>query len=659
MATDNTFGNVRRDSLPLSQFLRTSHTLYAADPVRYLRPVIRFVAELHQHGQYHGALLPSCFMIHTSGEVDLAFLKARSGTADSLERPSYYPHRAATSFEEAKSHDLEALAGVFHYIIFDQAPPSPERRIRSLKMQPEANGWPPAFIDLLDRILNQRDQAQPTLVELSDSLEKVEASLTATPELSPASTPEATPPAAEAAPVTDTASPAPESQGATAQEATAPAPAEPTLAPAPGVLPPPPAPPAPSWSLLPVTLPNAMVSRDYSVEVSPLLGNDWPTTSHVEVLSGMPAGLSLDDQIRISGTPTGAGDHSVNLRFHLKDQPPGRPASLERTLSLIVNPDPQSLWKNLPSDPDGPFAKSDTDTAALEGGPFTVLAASIRGRSHAHVGSYRDDDFSMSWWKDTSWYVLAAADGAGSAKFSRRGSQLACEAVKEHFNRYFNSADPAPLESFVAEWAAAPDNPSLDYQVKRELYTQFGTSVLAARKAIEDQAASVNATARDFHTTLICTLLRPLPAGDWFIAAFSIGDGGAAIIGVPGDEPCLLTRPDGGDFAGQTVFLTMKESTTNPEALMARIRTAIVPSFEALILVTDGISDPRFDSDALLADPSAWRGLWKEIRTVLPDGTPPAEGAKALAAWMAFHSPGHHDDRTAVIAYPPSHPCQP
>jgi serine/threonine protein phosphatase PrpC len=402
-----------------------------------------------------------------------------------------------------------------------------------------------------------------------------------------------------------------------------------------------------------------MVGRDYTVEVSPLLGNDWPATNHVEVLSGMPAGLSLDEQNRISGIPSSAGDHSVNLRFYLKDQSPGRPSSLEKTLSLIVNPDPQSLWKNLQSDADGAFAKPDTDTAVLEEGPLTVLAASIRGRSHAHVGSYRDDDFSMNWWNDTPWYVLAAADGAGSAKFSRRGSQLACETVKEHFNRYFNSAAPAPLDGFVAEWAAALENPSLDYQVKRELYTQFGTGVLAARKAIEDQAASVNATARDFHTTLICTLLRPLPGGRWFIAAFSIGDGGAAVIGVPGDEPCLLTKPDGGDFAGQTVFLTMKESTTNPEALMARIRTAIVPSFEAVILVTDGISDPRFDSDALLADPSAWRGLWQEISTALPDGAPPAERAQALASWMAFHSPGHHDDRTAVVAYPPSPPSQP
>lgn len=385
----------------------------------------------------------------------------------------------------------------------------------------------------------------------------------------------------------------------------------------------PPAPPPPS-----MRLPNAMVGREFSASLDEFLGQ--PTA-----LSELPAGLEIQDGI-LAGTPETAGEFEIVLRWQAD-------ASTDRTAAITINPDPRSLWKNLTSDESADFWKPDTATASLSDGPLFVIGASTRGRSHAHVGSFRDDDLAMATFPGP-WHSLTVADGAGSAKFSRRGSQIVCREMTDHFDRYFADADNA-LTRLAGE---EPDSGPL----RTELYKQFGGAAIAARKAIEEQAAASSATLRDFHTTLITTLLHPLADGRWFVAAFSIGDGAAALIGAPGDEPCLLTRPDGGEYAGQTVFLTMKEALADADGIMARISVAVVADFQALVLATDGITDPRFDSETAIADPQVWTALWQEIQAEIAPADSRETAAAALLAWMNFHSPGHHDDRTLVLAAP-------
>ena len=374
-----------------------------------------------------------------------------------------------------------------------------------------------------------------------------------------------------------------------------------------------------------VRLPNAMVGREFSAVV----GDHFPKGEPVNVLSNIPAGLEFTAGI-LRGTPEAAGEFEM--------------AAGDTLVALTVNADPRSLWKNLPSDRDDRFWKPDTATDFLQEGPLTVIGASLRGRSHAHVGSFRDDDLALAWIPETSWYSLTVADGAGSAKYSRQGSKIACDAVKQHFAEYFGVAENV-LSQTVAHPAA------LD-ELRAELCQQFRNAALTARRRIEEEATLQDAAVRDFHTTLITALLHPLPDERWFVAAFSIGDGAAAVVAVPGGEPCLLTRPDGGEYAGQTVFITMNEALGSAEAIMGRIQMAVIPRFDALLLVTDGISDPRFDSDSALADPLAWAALWGELRMVLAAATSPADAAAAILKWMEFHSPGHHDDRTLVLATP-------
>lgn len=404
-------------------------------------------------------------------------------------------------------------------------------------------------------------------------------------------------------------------------------------------------PDGPSIALPSIRLPNAMVGRPFSADLASAFSHESADWTHIEMSGEAPAGLDFQ-QGRLVGTPEAAGEFVITYRQQGEALLP-----FECVVNLTINPNPRSLWKNIPSDPNAEFWKQDYAIDFLTDAPITVLGASSRGRSHAHVGSFRDDDMALAWLPGSSWISLTVADGAGSAKYSREGSKIACETMKAWFTAYFASENNALTQLVAGQTAHAA--------LMAELYALFGNAALEARKAIDSQAAAKLATPRDFHTTLITALLHPLAGGSWFVASFSIGDGAAAVISVPGENPCLLTRPDSGEYAGQTIFLTMNEAFSNPEATMGRIQTAVLPAFEALILVTDGITDPRFESESALADPSAWALLWNELQQAAKPAASTQDAAIAILEWMEFHSPGHHDDRTLLLATPFPLICKP
>lgn len=78
----------------------------------------------------------------------------------------------------------------------------------------------------------------------------------------------------------------------------------------------------------------------------------------------------------------------------------------------------------------------------------------------------------------------------------------------------------------------------------------------------------------------------------------------------------------------------------------------IVPDFTALFLMTDGVSDPKFETDANLKSYDKWNELWADLKengVELTDDN--EEAASQLLNWLDFWSPGNHDDRTIAILY--------
>ena len=109
-----------------------------------------------------------------------------------------------------------------------------------------------------------------------------------------------------------------------------------------------------------------------------------------------------------------------------------------------------------------------------------------------------------------------------------------------------------------------------------------------------------------------------------------------------------MGEPDEGEYGGQTRFLTMPEVFSDASALYRRLRFRLVDDFSALFLMTDGVSDPKFETTNNLKNAEKWDALWDEL-TAANALTNAAESKQALLEWLGFPSPGNHDDRTLLV----------
>lgn len=406
--------------------------------------------------------------------------------------------------------------------------------------------------------------------------------------------------------------------------------------------------------------PNGTVKKDYSVSF------ELPTDkiSDIELIGAEELGLVLavgeDGRCSLSGKPKTAGDFSLKLRYRTVE---GEPTS-ELAIPVAFNPNPRDLWKNIPTDTDIPYYKPDCDNAyikvesAADGTPKKdIVAASQRGRSHAQEGKARDDHFSLFHCDESDWYIIAVADGAGSAKYSRKGSEVACQTVIDHCKNLL--LDNPDFEASIREYEAERENQEKRTNVTRHVIDIVYKGAVKAHEAVKKVSeANEEAKLKDFATTLMFAICKKYDFG-WFIASFWVGDGAMCLFDAENKTAKLLGTPDEGEFSGQTRFLTMPEIFRDPEVVAKRLRMAIVPDFTALFLMSDGISDPMFETDKNLNDYAKWEEFYKNLKNGFPDDeiggvdlSDDNEAAKdQLLRWLDFWSPGNHDDRTIAILY--------
>lgn len=360
----------------------------------------------------------------------------------------------------------------------------------------------------------------------------------------------------------------------------------------------------------------------------------------------------------IEGTPVTAGDFKIGLCCYPVDWQEGDPV-FEKKITLIINPDPRALWNNIPTAHDIPYYKPDSDcdyvTVKRSKGFLgignnenkDIVAASQRGRSHAHEGSARDDDFSISYNNQSNWYIAVVADGAGSVPYSRKGSEIACRTVSElsntHLTKYNKDIDEL-IKDFHKDCSDSKRKKLGD-----ALYNILGTAVFKAYKNIEQEATDSGNQIKDYATTLLTAVAKKYKFG-WFVATFWVGDGGIGLYNKDTGFVKIMGDPDGGDFAGQTRFLTMGE-IMQPAEIYKRLRFEIIEDFTALVLMTDGVTDPKFETDANLQKIEKWNSLWDDISSSVELTDDNESAAPQLLKWLDFWSPGNHDDRTIAIIY--------
>lgn len=167
----------------------------------------------------------------------------------------------------------------------------------------------------------------------------------------------------------------------------------------------------------------------------------------------------------------------------------------------------------------------------MPNGPWRVLGASVPGTSHQHSGKSCQD--AHSWRVSAAGILVAAvADGAGSAAFSEIGARTAADTAVQ----------------------AAVSGITTLHNMEEQSGTKLLTSVLeSARAAVEQAAEKENHPVADLASTLIVVI-----AGGGFVAAAQVGDGAAVIEDGQG-QILALTKPQRGEFANETNFLTSAE----------------------------------------------------------------------------------------------------
>ncbi|MDG1276477.1 MAG: PP2C family serine/threonine-protein phosphatase [Algoriphagus sp.] len=417
-----------------------------------------------------------------------------------------------------------------------------------------------------------------------------------------------------------------------------------------------------------IVIPNGTIGKHYEAKI------DFNKLNFTDLLfetfEGLEElGLSFNKvNSAIEGTPTQSGDFKIKLIFKIKGESESTSPN-EKLISLIINPDPKSLWKDIPSDTNDLFWKKDDVTEAASLGDRHIVVASKRGRSHENVGSFRDDDFAYKYFEKTGWSVVAVSDGAGSYSLSRIGSQLACNAVLDYFENHHDVEQNKEFESKLIAFNESKDEmllKEIEIASKQNLYK----ATLHVHNKIKEHAEITskehpelfnNPKAKTlldyYHSTLIFALFKKYEFG-YVLQTFGVGDCPIAIMNKDQSQTTLLNWLDVGEFGGGTRFITQPNIFHSKEHPMAsRFNFQIVTDFSYLFLMTDGIYDPKFVVEANLEKNGKWIEFMEDLQGNNEDNLKVdfdysnTEISNQLSNWMDFWSQGNHDDRTLAIVY--------
>lgn len=337
----------------------------------------------------------------------------------------------------------------------------------------------------------------------------------------------------------------------------------------------------------------------------------------------------------IQGNPERAEELFFSFQYCIKNE--------TRTAKCKMNiiPDPRTLWKVLEPEAEQPFIKTHTEQKMIETENYKLIAASRRGRSHEHAGTFRDDDFTIMHIPNSAWSVIAVADGAGSAQYSREGSRIAVEIVQSEFQRYLHDYTIESLNEDIKKWRVGGQDEQtkvIAHKLNQQFFHVYYEIYKSIITQIEQQAEEMAVAAKAFSTTLLIAVLYH-QQNKTFMSTFSVGDG---IIAAYSDELVrIMNVADGGEYAGQTKFLDRSIG----QELGARIKIGCYSNIDAVMVMTDGISDPIFETEVGLTNHEKWKDLYGQLGPLLH-----TENAESqLLEWMHFFTPGHHDDRTLAV----------
>lgn len=281
------------------------------------------------------------------------------------------------------------------------------------------------------------------------------------------------------------------------------------------------------------------------------------------------------------------------------------PEDSEESKTESVTEYTASLWKYtaVADDVPDPSPEYYTRSDIYDGGK--VIGARVRGKKHKHEGTCCDDWFETASLGDITF--IAVADGAGSKKLSRIGSQESCRAavgfLKDHFEK--NIVNDTKIMSGIALNMNSPDFMSACKILAEAVRGAVNEAYLAVRSAFYCRASNEkfigymgrSLDIRDFSATLLISVVIPLgnEKNEKLVVSCQIGDGMIALIDTSAEFSASVKRmgdSDSGEFSGETEFLTT-EKMRAPESIALKTRISRGNS-DILMMMTDGVSDDYF-----------------------------------------------------------------
>lgn len=402
-----------------------------------------------------------------------------------------------------------------------------------------------------------------------------------------------------------------------------------------------------------VSLPNGTVNKKYEANLD-FIKLGWNDVIYFEIQGLDDSGFEFNNEEELLfGNPIISGDLKIKLLFRIDGEEENSILN-EKTITIIINPDPKSLWKNIDSDKTDPYWKEDNVAISSNFLDKKIVIASKRGRSHANVGSFRDDDFALKNINDTGWSVLAVSDGAGSASLSRQGSKLACDLVLTYFEANFTEEYLKEFDENLLNHHNKTDEES-SKKISNFVSDNLSKAAWFVHKELEKFSIELERPLKDLHATLIFAIIKKYEFG-YAILTFGVGDCPIGLLNKDLTEIKLMNWLDVGEFGGGTRFITMPEIFKS-DKFYTRFGFTLVDDFSYLMLMTDGIYDPKFVVEVNLEKIEKWNEFLEDLKGENEDNCKldfnkeNTEIANQLSTWMDFWNPGNHDDRTLAIIY--------
>lgn len=437
----------------------------------------------------------------------------------------------------------------------------------------------------------------------------------------------------------------------------------------------------------PLYIPNATVGKKYETKID-FNAVGWNNIIFSEMIIPENYGLSYDNESEtIKGIPLESGDFKIKFLYRIKNELETSELN-EKLIPIVINADPKSLWKNISSNENDIYWKLDNAENFEPLGDKHIVVSSKRGRSHANVGSFRDDDYAFKHFEKIGWSVVAVSDGAGSARVSRKGSEIACKAVLGYFENSFNEQISIEFDNLIKEYhkesiikqvttenlslKEEKDTKTLEEEIVKEpagtnletnsnkiskfVYNYLGNAAKSVYEELDNFAISNEISIKDLHSTLIFAMFKKYDFG-YIILSFGVGDCPIGVLYNNSEELKLMNWLDVGEFGGGTRFITMPE-IFNSDKFSSRFGfKKITGDFSFLILMTDGIYDAKFVVESNLEKTEKWKEFLEDLsgkneeNNVVEFNKNNLEISNQLSSWMDFWSPGNHDDRTLAIVF--------